>query len=66
MIKATLSGTDCKVYDFKRDERGRLWCMVKCEYYNRPLPVYAGFIEVLDENVERKDNEINSGKNNHA
>lgn len=49
MIKATLSGTDCKVYDFKRDEHGRLWCMVKCEYYARPLPVYAGFIEVLDD-----------------
>lgn len=49
MIKATLSGTECKVYDFKRDEYGRLWCMVKCEYYARPLPVYAGFIEVLDD-----------------
>lgn len=50
MIKATLSGAECKIYDFKRDEHGRLWCMVKCEYYNRPLPVFAGFIEVLNEN----------------
>ena len=49
MIKAMLSGTECKVYDFKRDEHGRLWCMGKCEYYKRPLPVFAGFIEVFND-----------------
>lgn len=47
MALATLSGTPCTIYDYKNDEQGRLWCMVKCEYYERPLPVYAGFIEVL-------------------
>lgn len=47
MIKAMLSGTPCTVYGYYNDDKGRLWCNVKCEYYERPLPVYAGFIEVI-------------------
>lgn len=46
MIRAFISGTPCTVYEFKQDERGRMWALVKCEYYERPLPVYAEFIEL--------------------
>lgn len=55
MTKATVNGIDVGVYDFKRDEQGRLWCYVKCEYYSRPLPVYAGFIEVVNEGKASHD-----------
>ena len=55
MTKAMVNGVDVGVYDFKRDEQGRLWCYVKCEYYSRPLPVYAGFIDVVDKGKASHD-----------
>lgn len=52
MMKAKVNGVQCVVHDFKRDEQGRLWCYVKCEYYSRPLPVYAGFIDIVNEPMD--------------